>query len=276
VDWACEQHKFLTGGAKWSEAEGLNNTCPIDNHLNCFGEISCCSPDFLELFNRENPADKAFYDCVLSASHGDFESAQCKWANFVGTDNLNGSPSEIIIDKLQETCQFVKKGVCSAENCPQKQQIQLQPKDFYLNPAEDIQETFQKIVNVETEDQCNHCLKIGVSDSKVKYGPLLPKNEENPPPFLYISNTTNSTFIDLCKLPKGIKIGEFLYNQTMVVQHKSTGGGHFNAMINLDRRWLKYDGIDHTGDGFIKIAHPRDFADGAFTPDTVTCTIKTD
>jgi len=62
----------------------------------------------------------------------------------------------------------------------------------------------------------------------------------------------------------------------MVVQHKHTGGGHFNALINLDGRWLKYDGLDHTGDGFIKIARPRDFADNAFRTDSVTYTIKTD
>jgi hypothetical protein len=115
-----------------------------------------------------------------------------------------------------------------------------------------------------------------VIDSKVRYGPLLPKDEENPPPFLYIANTTNSTFTDICKLPKRIKIGDFLYDQTMVVQHKHTGGGHFNALINLDGRWLKYDGVDHTGDGFIKIARPRDFADNAFRTDSVTYTIKTD
>jgi hypothetical protein len=52
-------------------------------------------------------------------------------------------------------------------------------------------------------------------------------------------------------------------------------GGHFNAFMNLDGQWMKYDGIDLSyKDEFINIARPRDFANNDFKADSVVYTIN--
>jgi hypothetical protein len=61
----------------------------------------------------------------------------------------------------------------------------------------------------------------------------------------------------------------------MVVQYKAAMGGHFNAFINIDGQWLKYDGIDLSyKDEFISIVRPRDFANDDWKADSVVYTIN--
>jgi hypothetical protein len=38
----------------------------------------------MELFNQDHPGDKAFHDTLDSASHGDYATAQLKWAGYLG------------------------------------------------------------------------------------------------------------------------------------------------------------------------------------------------
>jgi hypothetical protein len=130
-----------------------------------------------------------------------------------------------------------------------------------LTYAKDIEMSFAKMVTDRTVEQCMKCHKIGIEDSKVNFGPLEPKDPQKPPALLHLTDTSQSTFANVCILPRAVKIGDNEYHQTMVVQYKSDKGGHFNALINLDREWLKYDSIDQSlKDDFIQIARPRDFA----------------
>jgi hypothetical protein len=275
ADWSCEKHMFLTSGAKWSVGQGMNNTCPIDNHLTLFGELSCRNSKFKELFNRDNPADQAFYDCIDSASRGDYGSAQLKWAKHVGRKDLTGTPGEMVAERLGESCLFVKHGTCSYDKCPTPNQTIKQPKDMLFVFGEALETCFGNLVTDPTEEQCMPCHEIGIEDSRLKLSPLQPKDEDKPPAFLHISNWTKNTFSDMCKLPRTVKIGQHEYKQTMVVQYKATMGGHFNAFMNLDGQWMKYDGIDLSyKDEFINIARPRDFANNDFKADSVVYTIN--
>jgi hypothetical protein len=111
---------------------------------------------------------------------------------------------------------------------------------------------------------------------EIEIKPTAAKGSKKTPAFLHITNATESTFTDICKLPRAVKIGEHEYNQSMVVQYKSDMGSHFNAFINIDGQWLKYDGIDHSfKDEFISIARPRDFANDDWRADSVVYTINT-
>jgi len=276
LDWSCEKHMFLTGGAKWSSGKGTNNTCPVDNHLTLLGELSCRNSKFRELFNRENAADKAFYDCLDSASHGDYASAQEKWAAHIGRKDMTGTPGEMVAERLGESCQFVKHAICSYDKCPSQHQTIKQPKDMLFDFNISLETSFANLVTEETQEQCMKCHDIGIEDSKLKVGPLQPMDEQKPPAFLHITNWTNNTFSDICsKLPPTVKIGRHDYKKSMVVQFKEAMGGHFNAFINLDGQWMKYDGIDLTyKDEFINIARPRDFANDDWRTDSVVYTIN--
>ncbi len=41
-------------------------------------------------FNRDHPGDKAMYDTLESARHGDYGTAQLKWAGYLGKKILMG------------------------------------------------------------------------------------------------------------------------------------------------------------------------------------------
>jgi len=275
VDWSCDKHMILTGGAKWCGGEGTNNTCSLDNHLTLFGELSCRDSQFWQLFNRDHPGDKAMYDTLESARHGDYGTAQLKWAGYLGKKNLDGSPGETVINHLGESCLFVKKGVCSYDKCPERHQTVVQPKDQMLFFEEEITTSFAKLVTDVTVEQCMKCNEIGIEDSKLTLGPLEPKDPAKPPAFLHLTDTSQGTFTNACKLPRTVTLGGYEYKHTMVVQYKSDKCAHFNALMNLDGQWLRYDGIDYSlKNDFFSMAKPRDFAHGSFRVDSLVYTIN--
>jgi len=140
---------------------------------------------------------------------------------------------------------------------------------------EEITTSFAKLVTDVTVEQCMKCNEIGIEDSKLTLGPLEPKDPAKPPAFLHLTDTSQGTFTNACKLPRTVTLGGYEYKHTMVVQYKSDKCAHFNALMNLDGQWLRYDGIDYSlKNDFFSMAKPRDFAHGSFRVDSLVYTIN--
>jgi hypothetical protein len=255
--WSCDQHKVRLKGADW--AAGVQNTCPIDNHITMFSELAARNPKFLDYFNTGSHNDKALRETIELAMKERYAEAQLRWAKHRGKTNFYSSPGEELITRMDCLENFHRMAVCDNPKCPKPVTFEEVQKEIMLeadNPNEDLNA-------LVTGTIYKKCPNKTCEDGILTVGPMEPKVPELPPPMFVLDNLREkANFESLTTLPAEVKLGDHIYEQKMIVMNDP--GNHFYSFMNFDGHWLHYDGIDRRGTRFEPV-RPRHYLNNTLT-----------
>jgi hypothetical protein len=265
--FTCEVCRLPSKGAPWGSGN-YSHSCPVDNHLSMMTILAKEDPQFLQLFDEKNRNQRIWKETLQLACNENWSAAHTKWGDLVAakdfkvkTDkSLHGSPRSRVTTLLNSATEFVSTSTCETENCRRKP-FATKNSDFALQKNVPLDDSIQNLVKDCDYLQCSRCTNSSGSQSYRQIAPLQVKNKERPPAYIEFENQIAQHSVeDFFKATESINIDGFDYKKRMITikDHKRD---HFYSLMNVNDKWILYDGLERNKSTKFRLASPIDWSD---------------